>query len=480
MKLAFYFLVVGLFAFPGFSPAQEESPDTTPKTIAGLVHNQNDEIVAKAEVQVSLSSSAANSTEAVEHGNWKTTTDAEGKFQIDVKQDIPKGNSLRLSVWVGAEEHYTKHFFVNNDQLRKESVSLDPFKLSRGVLLTGRVIAPAGQPKAKTTSIELFRKRNLASKVPSGTFYEKIKCDADGKFEIIAPNKAVFVLTARAANYRSATSVRTVEAPESSDDDELPKAELGDFQLRQGTAINGTATLKNGKPAAGVVMVAYQHIPEGVKHGPRLLSVVKTDRDGKFQMPPHGGKCSLFSLKECRSVEIGDGKDKILKTDGELPLFGSVEIDLEGKPAEFEVNLKEVDSVSLSGVVRDGYGNPVPGVVAEFGWETEFGKLIPGFLKTDRDGKYEVTLASGDTPVFVWHNHDVDGTLCNAVIPTKVAKSLPELFVNGNKGILKEPKFHAINSDVAKLDWSMLDTSRSTSRTFNGVKSVVRGWFIDE
>ena len=197
-------------------------------------------------------------------------------------------------------------------------------------------------------------------------------------------------------------------------------------------------------------------------------------------MPPHGGKCSIFSIKECRRVQIVDGESKVLKTDGELPMFGSVEIDLEGKPSEFEVNLQEVDSVVLGGVVRDGYGNPVPGVVAEFGWKTEFGVLRPEFFKTDRDGKYEVKIASGDTPSFVWHNRDVNGTLCDAVVPKKVVKSFPELFVNGNNGILKKPKFRAVSTDIAKLDWSMLDTSRSMSRTLNGAKEMVRGWFIDE
>ena len=378
---------------------QEEATIPQIRQINGQVVDADGSPVADATIRGSLSSSAPEDDTKRLVGNWKTKSDSEGRFSFSVSEDVPVGHRRHFHVHAGSSAHYSDWFYTSNDKLKTEEVTLEPMELTRGVRVRGQLVPPNGLEKPEYPTLNIFVEKSLSPKKRKTSFYRELNCDKDGKFELLVPEDSQFSLTINADNYQPKIVKRKVVVKDVGSSDEVPEVDWGDFKLEPGVSIYGTATLKNGKPAAGVVVAVYQFPKEESERSYEFISAVKTDRDGKYRLPNHGGRCSVLVLKTWRG-RIVDDRREMLKTDGKLPIIDSVDIDLNGKSKEFECNLKEADSVVISGTVKDPFGEPVEQLTVVYGWESDYGDLEMDYVNTDRDGKYEVRIAKGRKPDF--------------------------------------------------------------------------------
>jgi 5-hydroxyisourate hydrolase-like protein (transthyretin family) len=478
MKAIFYVVVLLGLANCHFAVAQGQTEQQSDWKLSGQIVNSEGSPIKDAAVNARFSCSRNDGgiVDRIELGEWKAETDSNGKFHFDVANAVPDNGELNLQVWAQSELHYNRYFFVGDKDLRSNDGTLDPMELRRGVLVSGQVAAPPGKDQPLNPTVEMMLRRSAVRQDEASSFFKEIACDQKGNFKLIVP-EGTGELTIAAQNYRSTNLEREIKIAGEVETGKIPQLDLGKLTLDEGVTVFGTATLENGDPASGVVV----GIIEWKDGDYGAVGSAKTDQHGKFQLPPRSGKCSILVLKACRSQRIIDGSREVLKTDGELPVFDSVELELDGKGRKFELSLKEAESVSLAGKVQDPFGNPAAGSTIEFGWETEHGNLEVDFLTTDKQGRYIARMAKGRKPVFRLHPRTVNGKYFSEAVLTKaIAQKHPDLITKSSAPFVKDPKFKSANSSTENLNWTLMDDSRTYSSSVRKAGDALRWWLIGE
>ena len=343
--------------------AQQEdaSPRFMPKTIHGKIVDENGKPLANVKLRGILHSSPKHLEGASDKkiGDWKASSDANGDFQIQpTHQLVGEDQILSFYIECKTESHFSKWFSFYDEKLQQERVDLGSLALSRGVLIKGQLVGPAGGEKPIGAMVTASTKTPIAPATVEINFYEALKCDAEGRFSCVVPCNRLIEMRVAARNYASTVKTVEIQSPPVLTGQKIAQIDLGNYELTPGVSLYGTATLKNGKPAAGVVLglIDYSKV-DGWR-----ISSTKTDSRGKYRLRPHLGKCSIVALELGEGDRIVNGSNEVLRTDGELPAFDSMEINLDGKGTEFRVDLRETDAVDIAGIVTDVSGKPVPGV----------------------------------------------------------------------------------------------------------------------
>lgn len=409
-------------------------------------------------------------------------TDAEGVFEIELVNTAAPGRKIHLNAEVSSKNCYAKHFHKHNLQKAGELIELEPYQLDRGIRIKGRLVAPDSRGQAPADAIVSIEGTYKTADRKKERLYQKLKCDKKGFFTGVVPSNCKLKLVLMARNYATNIVEHELTGTALLDQDAIEERDFGEMKLKQGTSVFGVAKYRDGRPASGVVLGLIEgEIEGGIWED---VSAAKTDEHGRFKFAPHTGKCMIFSLKDCFDRRLENRLRSSKQFDGEFPLIDSGVLDLSGKGAEFEIELTEAETVTISGVIRDERGRPVEDVTIQRGWYTDQGLMEVEYLYSDERGRYSIRVPKGNVPSLIIRKRFVDQTMYEPFLPKSAPASHKEFFTNPNPSSVDnyKLKFKPIERDIENLDWVMknLETQRSVERVANRALGIVEWWFLGE
>lgn len=465
-SVSVYVLLVVLFGCHQVAKAQKqvqvEEPvqKHAPTLIKGKVVDQDGAAVEGAVVGIKLTAFDGASRDWTDLLDQKLTSDENGEFRIPVEKSVAEKVDLYLNWSIGSEVHFRRNFHSNGDKLWREIVELGPLTITKGVRVTGQLISPDSDVELRDPVV------NFVATTPGiSTFYRSGNCDDEGRFSCVVPDGCKLKIATAAGNFAFSESEHKIEAPAGGGADEIPHVDLGELPLKRGVSVVGSATLRNGRPASGIVVAIVEGNEKGLLH----ISSAKTDSKGKFELPPHLGKCRIYVLKSCRTRSVKNGETETLKSDGDVPFFDPVDLDLDGKGPELTVDLEETESLTVSGFIYDAKGKPLAGQSVGYGWGSQDGDygmegaLEMDYVKTNAKGKYEFQFGKGRMLYLQMSNPDLSNAGYEFFVTKKTAFVCSDLFSNASPKKLDDIEFNKIVQDVADLNWEVRQTRSSSA-----------------
>jgi len=459
--------VLLFFSFAGALLAQEktvvETKKLRPALIKGTVVDQDDEPVESAKVNLLI-------TTIDEDRNWKEllnqtiSTDEKGEFQIELSKTPAKGAQMYLNLTVGSKVHFRRDFHFDDERLWTENVDLGSLKISRGVRVKGQLVSPDPGLEIQGPVV------NFAA-ATGGSFYHSDSCDDEGRFACVVPAGCKLKLSIAAENFAFSDSVHEIEAigTGDKDKDEMADLDLGQLKLRHGVSVVGTAKRVDGSPAAGIVIgIVEREFKDGYEDIGNVSSA-KTDADGNFRLPPHLGSCRLYVLKSCRNRTVVNGETQPLESDGKVPFFTPVDIELDDKAPELNVELKEVESATISGTIYDAKGAPLVGQQIGIGWGSSGGDIgMEGaiemdYIKTDDEGKYSFEFGTDRMLYLRLYDEDVSNNGLDFFMTKKASFVLGDFFTSGSSRAIDDLEFKPIDRNIEGLDFQVLPADSESS-----------------
>ena len=449
------------------------------KRVVGKIEGSSGEPIEDAAVKVSLFSHLEDGTYK-KLRSYEVKSGKDGRFEVQCDQVVPPNRQLQLSVQASSDLH------IRNQVLRSEIENSDfdigILKLKRGMRITGRVVAPVKNSQQPIDPIVQISKIESTGEESDNSFFcTSLACDADGTFELMVPESCRLLLTLAAENYAPAFEHRTVNGKSVSDNKEIETLDLGDFKLRTGVSIVGTAKKRDGTHVAGAVVVIIQFESDSLGADDFLISSTKTDQKGKFRLPPHVGRCLVSVVEHASTRKIVNGICQGLNADGVVPLFDFVEVNLEGKTGEHELNLVEAESVAIRGVTRLEDGTPLAGAKVVYGYNLSGEPLNTGVVYSDKQGKYEFAIPKGRIPLLQLRDHRIGDGRYAAFVSDAALADNGQIFSKVDGARNDQLTYNKLTEEVANLDWIYRrdDLARRPS-LLERAGYYARWWFLGE
>ena len=144
----------------------------------------------------------------------------------------------------------------------------------------------------------------------------------------------------------------------------------------------------------------------------------------------------------------------MLKSDGEVPFYDPVELDLDDRGPELTIEMVEADTVTITGTVIDAKGNPMAEQPVTYSWVTRFGVIEQDRTKTDEDGQYSFPFGKGRKLSMSLSNQKIAKSGCEFFLSKRAAFVFEDLVLGESSGI-DDFAFNAIDQDLAGLDWEV-------------------------
>jgi len=461
--------LISLFYLAPPCLAQEEEPrsdETTPpvleacEIVSGYVVDAKGRPIAGATVKTQVFSHSEDGAESAFLAKEILTTNESGWFVLEILKEPATDHKVTLAAFVSCKNCFETQFTQSGLESSGKLLELDPFVLTTtGTHIRGRIVSPNMEDDAPTGAIVSISGNYKSADGSTEYINQNLQCDSEGSFTGVVPATCKIKLQIMAPNYASNSFSFDIKPEEPLDADEplnakqKPARDLGELELKNGTSVFGTAKLLDGRPAVGVVLAMIQG--DDVV-APSDISAAKTDAKGRFRFHPHTGKCTIVAVKSCLTRGMTDGTRQSLKSNGDVPLIGPHFLDLDGQSEDLEVDLTESESITLSGVVRNKEGNPVPGVTVRCGWHTDRGLIEVEFLRTNKRGEYSSRIPTGSVPSLKIRNQWVFQKMYESFLADPMADSSHELFINPEAEKNERLKFKPTHKSVSDLDWVMV------------------------
>ncbi len=435
-------------------PAPEETqPDTSntspagewPATLSGEIKNDQDQPIAGATVKLAIERRVEYPIGWAQErlSTFEATTDDEGRYQFDTTgwpaigthSFVLLNQSVTAEGYVdnGALHHFTAGFEAGEFQLPQ-------IRLSRGRMISGRVVDPSGQPVAGA----VIRGSIRSSIDPPVT-------GADGRFQFTSRGGTTYWIY-------SSKHARTM----------LPVAidatDLGDITLEEGTLIEGTVTTSEGVPVAGCVVVLEggQHVENSIIRLPYTLAT-ETDAEGKYQFVvsrsdyhPHYARGGYHIYVSHASLSMDRAEPFYVVGSVPPPLVAPQWIGVDGEEPTIRVDLKAREGVTLSGVVRWPDGTPAEAVEIRASDLPSPGNGVPfqgsgislGRVTSDKEGAYRLTVPSGIKSI-VLHGGPTRSSSGTSMM------AQPAIEIEGGRvqGSFLQLRDEPLNENLEGLDW---------------------------
>ena len=371
-------------------PKPDDGAVHWPEIIQGFVHNGNSGPVADAKVHLSL-----EKIHYFKMGRWdekiaevEGTIDESGLIEFDVST-FPKIKHRPFSLMItgSAPGHANTRTWAWHSQPKADIENwLPEIKLLPSRSITGRCLDPQGEPigGAIIKVLADHGERWLWSTQQSA---------ADGKFTIEGPiNKHVqyWICSDRAAPKWGSV--------------EPSQTELGDIQLNNGTALEGTVLDRAGKPIKDVVVVLESAFTG--KYSNHVFSVefaTKTDEQGNYRLPPVFGPYRVFLTQATQTDNQLEGTYVVSKK--EPPPIVPHFIQLDGKQSTQQHDIKAGPTLKLSGTAKWEDGRAASGLQVRVSYGlrgVDFGTGIwIAETYTDAEGRYQLEVANPISDILV-------------------------------------------------------------------------------
>ncbi|MEM9644281.1 MAG: hypothetical protein AAF989_04735, partial [Planctomycetota bacterium] len=449
---------------------------TNPKRIIGKVIDERGEPIRGAIVDGRVTCRQPGPpTEYKTLAHSQMISDQHGVFQIEVDHVFQEGNQLNFAAFISADHCFQRSFIRSGIARVDETIELPPFTLLPGRVIRGRVTGPTSTSPSPIDGSVSIRAKYWQPDGQEEHHFQHTACDGDGSFKLIVPSRCQLQLDASADNYATRRISREFKEGPDSVGTVSSAQDLGEIPLKKGVSVFGTARRRDGSPAAGVVV----GILEGDPNEYPDVSASKTDKKGRFRLPPHLGKCLIAVVEQCRTRAVIDGEEQVINADGETPVFDTIVVDLENEQSVLELDLREAESIELSGAIRDVMGNPVSGLVVQAGWQTEVGLLEVAYLPTDEEGRYSIRVPKGRVPSLSIRNKFIDQDMLEPFLADPNAEWADELFSNASVVRNDALSFRAAEISVDDLDWVMIRSVPRPANLISQFRDFVRRWIFD-
>lgn len=332
-------------------------------------------------------------------------TNEQGVYRIS-SADLPlrTHHTFLIKIDVAVDGYADGRKFIwyrPENNIAPEQNNIAKIKLVPGRLVVGRCVDPSGTPvvgAVVTTSSGHFMNQ---PRVDVG--WDPVVTDEAGRFFLRVPDDGKVTINSWISHPDWAP--QHVEVPL---DTNLFRKKI---KLKKGGILSGTVRTIDGKPAAGIVIAASSTFSGTVKgRGFSMNIAVKTDANGRYQLPPFDGAYRVF-LGQSERNNNSDG-DQFVVGDQSPPLVVPQLVTLKAGDNQI-LNFVEQPKITVSGRVSWSNGEPVSRhKIQPYYMPTEFRTGI--FLiktVTDDDGNYsiEIPIDMPELGIMVLQAKDANG-----------------------------------------------------------------------
>jgi hypothetical protein len=327
-------------------------------------------------------------------GSWEVQT-KKGRFHIEAKKTFVAKDRVGLILDVEAKGYLPFNTFVAGEQWKGFDGQLEKVKLKQAVKVVGKIVPPAS-----ASGTQLHRPRFEVHE-PDGWIHKEQRfhvwkeCETDGSFEFLVPEGIKLDLIASSDNFAPLKTDFRVQQSDVSPP-EISEHKLGNLHLQNGVVVSGRVLDNEGEPVAGQVVQISQSFNLANSTTADVEAFAVTNEEGKYELPPRWGECTIFLAKEGKAAE------QKVKTKGPLLTAKPIKLTLDRKKnAEREVEIKEVSTRRIFGrvVLEDGSpGNAAS--IAYLGSEQGMSYFSEHF-DVDEKGEFEMETIEGTTFQFL-------------------------------------------------------------------------------
>ena len=163
--------------------------------------------------------------------------------------------------------------------------------------------------------------------------------------------------------------------------------DVGDIEMQRGAVVSGQVQDLQGNPVSETLVLLtpleYQDASELFVQGfllPIRISVM-TDMDGRFELPPAFGKCSVLLAPFARTF---DGVN--MRAADSPPIVMPQLVDLSSVEPEVELKIVEAETATISGHIRFEDGSPAQHVTLQGSISGPDWGGILGYAFSDENG----------------------------------------------------------------------------------------------
>lgn len=340
---------------PARTPATQTAPAAQPSVNPpgdlavgrGTVVDSSGQPISGAKVSIELIDLSRSKSDAKRIiREWELTSDQLGEFAATGGTIGELGPEVELRVKTRAAGYcWSSRGWTLTDKERATGKWSLRTTLWVAKKVTGRVVDPAGMPIAGTIDAAGCHEDPNDNWWLSGT-----QVAADGRFEILIPEMMLTELLVKADGHAPGRIAI-----------ERDTTDVGDVRLQRGTRVSGRLVDRNDLAVPGVV-INMQSIDTGRLEGlsfPARRSV-RTDAEGRFVLPPMSGECTIWAVSTARTIERGGRELNGSVVPPVIPIVLTLPAD--GPVTEMTVELKEAETVTISGTARFEDGVPVVGL----------------------------------------------------------------------------------------------------------------------
>ncbi len=339
----------------------------------GWVVNENDLPIAGAEVSLlpALTGSASDQDFAVEK-NFGATTDAEGFFQL---HDLPIGTYYLAAKSQGFPEHLVPGIEI---VAGAEPVDLGTVTLVHGILLSGRVVDPEGEPVAGAQlSMRNADGEQIVVQRAGSPWFAAVTSRQNGSFHLDGlPSARRLVMVVSADGYLP----RTLPVTTGEEDQQLT------VELSSGARVVGIVLEPSGSPASGARVQAQA--TQGLRRLDATSKDTQADQAGRFEIG--GLRPGDYEL----TARSKDARSEVLRRELRGSVGTEVVIQLEPR-STIDVILTDLEGVPVAGagltaLIESGTRSGRRGTYAR---SDQAGLAVLGPLDP---GKYIIKATHGD------------------------------------------------------------------------------------
>lgn len=341
------------------TPPAVAKETSKPAVVSGIVLDEDGSPIRDVKVLIRVSKDR-NVRDPVHQTNcvpvrlreWNLVTGSDGVFQLEPGKR-PDSEPMWARFTVTARGRREATLVLTWEDLARGKLA--QFRLARGRVVSGRILAPDGRPVvgASIAVISTYRLRyeweSRFGKQGIGREMSyrphAVKSDGKGRFEVTLPIQArgeILVDTPDCAPQRVAVKADATEA--------------GDIKLSKGWRLSGKLLNRQGKPVAGQIVELESRDGGSIPNQfAPLTRLAKTDSQGRFELPPARGVFSV-TLTPCSWGDSG-GWPRLV-ADGPSVLLAPTVVQLDGSDPSPTIVLREPEAVTLSGRITWEDGRP--------------------------------------------------------------------------------------------------------------------------
>ena len=419
------------------STATKAAESKQPELISGKIIDESGQPISGAIVNIYVREFRPGGMYiARELAKFMTVSDEQGEYQFDISKVPAHKEPLYLWVTAAYDQCWKRQKGIRESAFQ-ENNKLPSIQLRKGRSVRGKIVPPDGMQTLQNTKVS-FRALTLdrieGTTTYMDNFWHLIEVDENGEFQCWVPKGSNLSIAATAGG--CAVSRAELDSGENN---------FGEIKLSKGTIVRGFLQNQQSKPIPNVVVRLVENewcFIDNTAYS--ISSSALTDDQGKFEFPPHRGKCTVLVETSGGSTFGADLYPDIERQ----PIVTPVIVNLGPDGSTKGLLLKQAEPIWIGGKVVFEDGLPAAGVLVTTSARAGNASFYPTQTLTDETGLYRIAIHPEAASFGILVNGKRNGQ-------GEMIFGWPNPHKQSKRSSMQSIIFENIEGDISNVDWTL-------------------------